>query len=166
MADSFEDSGWTPREQALLILDVVKRRFPITPEQRADMVAACVRLMNCDNERAAARAVEALTKMEAMNQKDEHKLLPDLSVNINADATAAIIKPHEADPNYLEYLRNRALSADSDPGDVCARGEPGKVEALPAPCVDRPLSNGCGDGPTQANHDSNAPPSRKKRTSK
>lgn len=54
----------------------------------------------------------------------------------------AVIHQVLNEPDYLEYQRQRALQADSDPGPVRQNGEPGKVEDEAPPGTDRPGPNG------------------------
>lgn len=65
-----------------------RRRFKITKAIREEMIEASRKNMKNQNGRVSNGAVANLIKMEAMNQRDEHVMLPHINVNIPFDPDA------------------------------------------------------------------------------
>lgn len=84
-------------------------------------------------DRNAAAAAKVLLAMEAQNQSDEHKAMPNLNMNLNANVSQALPKPQDADPEYIEYLRQRAIQEHSHAGTVCPNGQPRALEDVQTP---------------------------------
>ena len=68
------DDGLTLSKRIRLYSKAVKMRFPLTDENRAEMVEECLGVMKdpVSHPMVRMKAAQILVAMEAMNQKDEH----------------------------------------------------------------------------------------------
>lgn len=68
------EDGLTRLKRIRLYSKAVKMRFPLTDDNRAEMVHECLQAMRDPTSNAFVRlkAAQILVAMEAMNQKDEH----------------------------------------------------------------------------------------------
>jgi len=99
--------------------------------------------------REVIAAVRALASLDRLNMEQEKRNLglPDQTINVVQQTAIVGNAKHLreymlADDDFHEYLRERALRADGDAGDLGADGQPRPVEDGPAPGDGRSGPNG------------------------
>lgn len=59
-------------------------------------------------------------------------------IGLNVTAVSATRQELLNDPDYIEFLRSRAIEGDSQPRAICSNGEQGQVADGAAPCLGGP----------------------------
>jgi hypothetical protein len=125
-------------ETTRMIERAVRERWPIPDEARGKVVNRQVRIATSkrSSPREATSAARCLAAMDSQNLAAEHKaidkLLPDL-VNVS-QTEGEQVRRNLADalqaPEYVEYIRQRALAEDTQPSPVCTNGQSRNGHAL------------------------------------
>lgn len=121
------------------------KRWGIDITGKVWAIKTTLRNMQVEDGRVSNGAVANYIKMEAMNQKDEEtaKGVTPGATYIQNNTTINTLSVALAEPEYLDFLRSRALEADSKPSPVCENGERGPMENGQALNGHRPGTNGC-----------------------
>lgn len=122
---------WRTREPKEKLLARTKGKS-MTAKDRAMLTAHG--LMESDSDRSQGIGAKCVIAMEAHNANIEAKLLdkmvPDRVEVSNTSESRLAVEQLHADPDYVEYLRYRTVTADCDPGAVCQIREPGHDGAV------------------------------------
>lgn len=82
-------------------------------------------------DRNAIAAIDSLLAMEKQNIELEQKPIPQQHIHLHGNATQ--LKPQDADPDYIEFLRQRAIQDHSNAGTVCPVSEQRAMEDVQTP---------------------------------
>lgn len=131
------DYGHKPGDRKL-VEQAIRRKWKIRDDafEAIPIVAQKIALDQNASSRDRLNAGRLLTTMHGQNEaQDEEK--PGVTVNVQNNVAVPIqqqITEAAREPEYLEWLRQRAIDADASP--ICPEGKPGAVEDGPAPEVD------------------------------
>lgn len=138
-----DDSGLTPPQEMRVIQKAL--RWPITDEIRRSIIGTLLRIVaDQDNPRYRLKAIHLLVMAEAQNQRDQHLTaigtLP-VAQQVESREHVDMIKDLLNQDDYLDYLREKARSENSDARSLGGPHQPGEVAAGRAPS-----DNGSGAG--------------------
>lgn len=134
----------TPVQENKLVASMTnpRNRWEITERHKQAAIGVTVKNMSHNDGRISNAAVSNMLRMEAQNQADELAANGPhgptelhLHSHQHVEARETVSTVLENDHDYIDYLRQRALEADSVAGPVRAVGEPGPVEDGQAPGV-------------------------------
>ncbi len=112
------------RTQLKIIEQMARGRWPIDEEHIRKAVEVVGEGLESAKRRVRDRAVDALLKMVRSNQRDQHFVLGQHLAKLQLDQSSIraseVIEAMRRDPEYQEYLRDRALEEDRDTGPLRA----------------------------------------------
>ena len=104
------------------------------------------KLIDSPDERSRWNAAKIVVAMESQNQSDEQHADPkgdNTTVNVGVSVSVGeIIQRMNDDPDYIEYLRQRAVAEDCNAGYVRESSEQRPLEDGAAPGIPGPSLNG------------------------
>lgn len=140
----------------------IRQRWPITPRKMKGIVERLYHIVRTrmaevptkegsfssalESDKVAVAAARVLGMLNGQNQKDDlHQGTAGSTYNtqINYDARQLL----NADPEYIQYLRDKAAREDGYASPVRPLLHSGTVETGEAPATDRPGVAGSGEGP-------------------
>lgn len=128
-----------------LVARAIKDRWPMSRKKRRDVVNELHRInQECEDEATRVSAANALRAIDSLNIEAQKK--PPQHVHFHASEQKQGTAPAEFDPDYAEFLRQRALQCDVHTGTVCQGGKPGQMANGSAPSGNGSGHNGNGNG--------------------
>jgi hypothetical protein len=110
------------RADMKLIEQAFKQRWEMSPEKKTELMEKLFKIATEDSNatnREIISAARAIIAAEAQNQADEKTATPSQTGQVNVQVNIGnTIQSALNEPDYIEFLRQRALAEDSDPGAV------------------------------------------------